>query len=74
MTPRHQCVTHAYNWKLAGVSQEEDGRVVEDPVPIALIRVEFDREATRVTGAICRSLLSTNRGEACDTLRLLADI
>ena len=37
------------DWKLGGIPQEEDGSIVKDPVPIALFRVELNREASRIT-------------------------
>ena len=69
-----QSVTRAYDWKLAGISQEEDWCVVEDPIPIALVGIEFDGEATRVPRAVCGTLLPTDRGEACNTFRLFANL
>lgn len=42
------------------VTDEEDGSVVVDPVPVAFLCVEFDGEAARITGSIGRALLSTN--------------
>jgi len=63
----------AHNRKLAWISQEEDWCVVEDPIPVTLIGIELDREATRIPRAIGRTLLASNGGEACNTLRLLAN-
>jgi hypothetical protein len=63
----------AHNRKLARISQEENWCVVEDPIPVTLVGVELDREATRIPRAIWRTLLASNGGEACNTLRLLAN-
>ena len=32
------------------VTEEEDGSVVENPVPIALLSIEFDGESSRISG------------------------
>lgn len=42
-----------------GVTDEEDGRVVSDTVPVAFLCVEFDSEATRVTCSVCTTRLTT---------------
>jgi len=49
--------------ELGGISQEEDGRVVGDHVPIAFIGTELDGKSTRVTSAISRGALSANGRE-----------
>lgn len=38
--------------ELCGVPDEEDGGVVEDPVPVALFCSQFYGEATGVTGGV----------------------
>lgn len=58
--------------ELGWVAKEEDRGVVEHPVPVALLRVEFDGESTGVTSAVSRTLLTTDGGETRDELRLLA--
>lgn len=47
-------------WELGRVAEEEDGRVVENPIPIAFLSVEFDGEASRISSRIWASLLTTN--------------
>ena len=39
-------------WEKDGIPDEKDGSVVTDQIPVALFSVEFDGEATRVTGGI----------------------
>lgn len=50
--------------ELGRVSEEEDGSVVGDKVPITLARLELDRESTRVTVGIRRAGLSTDGRES----------
>jgi hypothetical protein len=50
--------------ELRWVSQEEDGCVVGDNIPIALLGPELDRETTRVSGTVVRTRLATNCGES----------
>jgi len=50
--------------KLSRVSQEEDRSVVEDPVHVALLSPELDREASRVTSTVGRAGLATYCGES----------
>ena len=38
--------------ELGWVAEEEDGGVVEHPIPVALFSVEFQGEAARVSGRI----------------------
>ena len=49
--------------ELAGVSDEEDGRVVASHVPVALLGVELDREASRVPFGVRAALLPAHRAE-----------
>jgi hypothetical protein len=49
--------------ELGGVTDEEDGGVVEDPIPITLISSEFDGEATRVASGIGRARFAADGGE-----------
>jgi hypothetical protein len=46
--------------ELCGVTNEEDRRVVEDPVEVALFGSDFDGEATGVTGGICGARLTAD--------------
>jgi hypothetical protein len=56
------------------VTNEEYWGVVENPIPVSLFRVEFDREPSRITGTISRALLSSNRGKSGDEVRLLPNM
>lgn len=49
--------------ELGRVTQKEDGGVVGDHVPIALIGTEFDAEATRIASAVVGTGLATDGGE-----------
>ena len=57
--------------ELGRVAKEEDGGVVEDPVPVALLGIEFDREAARISGGVRRTLLAAHGREASNALGLL---
>jgi len=59
--------------ELGWVAEEEDGRVVVDPIPVALLSVELDGETTRIAGSICGALLTTDSRETGNGLGLLAD-
>ena len=53
-------------------SEEEDGCVIEDPIPVSLFSVELEGKATRVTSTVGRALLTADGGEASNAFRLLA--
>ena len=59
--------------KLGRIAEEEDGSVVVDPVPVALLSVKFDRKAARVSSGIWRTLLATDSGETRNARSSLAD-
>ena len=42
------------------VTEKEDWSVVEDPVPIAFLSIEFDGEASRISGRVGATLLSAH--------------
>ena len=46
--------------ELGGVSQEENGCVVENPVPVAFLSTELDCKSTWVASCICRSAFTTD--------------
>lgn len=68
--PEHICILEVCLWipllrvnengEFGRVTKEEDGRVVEDPVPVSLLSVEFDGEAARVTGTVGRALFTAD--------------
>ena len=58
--------------ELDRVLDEEDGDVVADDVPVALLRVELDREAADVAGEVDRALAAGDRGEPHERGRALA--
>ena len=39
--------------EFGGVPDEEDGGVVEDPIPVAFLGLELDSESSRVTSSVC---------------------
>ena len=50
--------------ELGGVPDEEDGGVVEDPVPVTLLGPELDGKTSRVTGSVRRAGLSSDGGKS----------
>jgi hypothetical protein len=60
--------------KLHRVLDEEDGDVVADQVPVALIGVELHREAARVARGVRGSALAHHRGETHERGRALAGL
>lgn len=42
------------------VTDEEHGSVVEHPIPVSFLGVEFDGETTGITGTVGRTLLTTD--------------
>ena len=61
-------------WKHDGIVDEEDGRVVADQIPVALVGVDFDGEAARVSYGIGRATLAADGGETDGQRRLLAHL
>jgi len=49
--------------EFGGVTDEEDGGVIEDPIPVTLISSELDGEATGVASGIGRARFTTDSGE-----------
>jgi len=60
--------------ELGGVSQEEDGGVVGNDIPVTFVGTELDRETTRVSGAVVRARLTTNGRESDSDGALLAGL
>ena len=60
--------------KLVGVAHEEDRRVVADHVPVALLGVELEREATHIAFGVGGPQLAGHGREPRDHRRLLADL
>ena len=58
--------------KLGRITYEEDGGVVEDPVPVALLCFQFDGETTRIASSVCRARLPANRGETDSSVNSIA--
>lgn len=64
-------------WEFGWIPQKENRCVVEDHIPVALIRSQLDGESTRVASAVMRARLATNGREADRNgagLALLEDI
>lgn len=49
--------------ELGRVPQEEDGSVVSNKVPVALLSLELDSKATGVTGVVARARLASDGRE-----------
>ena len=59
--------------ELRRVSEEEDRRIVEDPIPISLFGVELDGKASRIPSGVRGSLFASDCGKACNAFGLLAN-
>lgn len=57
--------------ELGGIAQEEDGSVVENPVPVTLLCVKLHGKPTRIPGTVWGTLLATNSREPREHLGLL---
>jgi hypothetical protein len=80
IVPKHGGVLQVSLWvpllrvdkygEIGRVPDEKYWSIIIHPVPITLFSVKLDRKSTRVAGRICRTLLSTNSRESCNTLGL----
>ena len=61
------------NGELGGIPNKEDGSVVEDPVPVTLLRIELESKPTGVPCTVRRALFSTYCRETSKHLGFLAD-
>jgi len=53
--------------ELGRVTNEENGSIIEYPIPVTFISPELESETTRVTSSISRTRFSSNSGEtSCD--------
>lgn len=60
--------------EFGGVSDEEDGSVVEHPVKVALFSSDLDGKATGITSGIRGSSFTTDSGESSGSTVPLADL
>jgi len=60
--------------ELGGISQEEDGGVVGNDIPVALVSAELDGESTRVSRTVVGARLATDSGESDSDGTLLAGL
>lgn len=60
--------------KKDGITNEEDGSVVSDEIPVAFFGVEFDSEAARVACRVGRTTFTADGGEADGHRRPLPDL
>ena len=60
--------------KLARVPDEKNRRIVADHVPVAFFCVKLDSKAARVSLRVGRALFASDRGEAGENGRALADL
>jgi hypothetical protein len=60
--------------KQGRIPDEEDGCVVVNPIPIAFISIELERETSRVTSGVWRTLLTTDSRETGNQGGLLPDL
>ena len=61
-------------WEFDGITDEEDGSVVSDHIPVALFGVEFDGESTGVTFGVSGSFFASDGGESEEDGCHFADI
>lgn len=59
--------------ELGRITNEEDGSVIEHPIPVTFLSPELDGETTRVTSGIGRARFTTDSGETGSDANLLAD-
>jgi hypothetical protein len=59
--------------ELARVAEEEDGGVVEDPVPVTLLSVELAGKSSGVASTVRRALFTSDGGKADECLCLFAN-
>lgn len=59
--------------KLERVANEKHRSVVPDQVPVAFLRVKFNRETANVALGVCRAAFSGNGGKAHENVGLLSD-
>lgn len=55
------------------ITDEEDGSVVEDPIPVTFLGPKLDRETTRVTSSVGGSRFTTDSGETGGNADLLSN-
>jgi hypothetical protein len=60
-------------WEFRWVSDEEDGSVVENPIPVSFVGPKLDSKATRITSSVCRACLASHCGKSSGGFDLLAD-
>lgn len=60
--------------ELGRVTNEEDWRIVENPVEIAFVCANFDSKAAGVTGRVCRATFSANCREPDSSTSLVANL
>lgn len=83
VVPEHSCVLEIglrvsflgvdKDWEVGGITDEEDGSVVEDPVPVTLLGIELHSKPSGVSSRICGTLLAANSGKSNSQRSLLAD-
>lgn len=51
-------------WKLDRILNEEDGNVISNNIPVALLGIELDRKATNIAHSIGRAAAAQDRRES----------
>lgn len=59
--------------EFGGVTNEENGGVVEDPIPVTFFGSELKGKATRITSGVGRARFTTNGGETGSDTDFLAN-
>lgn len=70
VVPEHGCILEVglgvallgvdEHGEFAGIAQEKDRSVVEDPVPVALLSVEFKSKPSRIARTVGRTLFTSD--------------
>lgn len=68
-----QVIRIADSTYLDAVTNEEDGCVIANHIPVTFFCVELHAEASRIAGRVCGALLTTDCGEANCNICLLAN-
>jgi hypothetical protein len=60
-------------WELGRVTDEEDGSVIEHPVPVTLVSLQLDSKSTGIPSSIRGTALASNGGESSSCFNLLTN-
>ena len=58
--------------ELGGITNKENGSIIEHPIPITFLSPELDSKTTRVTSSVSRTRFATDGGETGSDADFLA--